>query len=61
MKFKLPATDRKVRYALDNGGTLFDKKIEKKVAYHKLMTSGIKEAERITSQQLAALSGEGNI
>lgn len=50
-KFKLPATDRKVRYAFDTGGTMFDKKVEKKVAYHKLMSSGIKEAERIVSQQ----------
>ena len=50
-KFKLPATDRKVRYAFDNGGTMFDKKVEKKVAYHKLMSSGIKEAERIVFQQ----------
>ena len=49
--FKLPATDRKVRYAFDNGGTMFDKKVEKKVAYHKLMSSGIKEAERIVSQE----------
>ena len=50
-KFKLPATDRKVRYAFDNAGTMFDKKVEKKVAYHKLMSSGIKEAERIVSEQ----------
>ena len=50
VKFKLPATDRKVRYSFDNGGTMFDKKVEKRVAYHKLMTSGIKEAERIVSQ-----------
>jgi hypothetical protein len=51
MKFKLQATDRKVRYAFDNGGTMFDKKVDKKVAYHKLMSSGIKEAERIIAQQ----------
>lgn len=54
MKLRLPATDRKVRYAFDNGGTMFDKKVEKKVAYHKLMTGGIKEAERIISQQKTA-------
>ena len=52
-KFKLPATDRKVRYAFDNGGIMFDKKVDKKVAYHKLMNGGIKEAERIISQQKA--------
>ena len=50
-KFKLPATDRKVRYAFDNGGVMFDKKVEKKVAYHKLMNTGFKEAERIINQQ----------
>jgi hypothetical protein len=50
-KFKLPATDRKVRYAFDNGGVMFDKKVEKKVAYHKLMSTGFKEAERIINQQ----------
>lgn len=52
-KFKLPATDRKVRYVFDNGGIMFDKKVDKKVVYHKLMNSGIKEAERIISQQKA--------
>lgn len=50
-KFNLPATDRKVRYAFDKGGTMFDKKVEKKVAYHKLMSNGTKEAERVVSQQ----------
>ena len=50
-KFKIPATDRKVRYAFDNGGTMFDKKVEKKIAYHKLMNGGIKEAERIVERQ----------
>lgn len=53
IKFKIPATDRKVRYAFDNGGTMFDKKVEKKIAYHKLMNSGIKEAERIIAEQKA--------
>jgi len=52
-KFKIPATERKVRYAFDNGGTMFDKKVEKKIAYHKLMNSGIKEAERIIAEQKA--------
>ncbi len=52
-KFRIPATDRKVRYAFDNGGTMFDKKVEKKVAYHKLMSGGIREAERIIAQQKA--------
>lgn len=52
-KFKLPATERKVRYAFDNGGTMFDKKVEKRVAYHKLMNGGIKEAERIIAEQKA--------
>ena len=50
-KFKLLAADRKVRYAFDNGGVMFDKKVEKKVAYHKLMNTGFKEAERIINQQ----------
>lgn len=50
-KFKIPATDRKVRYAFDNGGTMFDKKVVKKIAYHKLMSSGIREAERIIAEQ----------
>ena len=49
-KFKIPATDRKVRYAFDSGGTMFDKKVEKKIAYHKLMASGIREAERIIAE-----------
>ncbi len=53
VKFKIPATDRKVRYAFDSGGTMFDKKVEKKIAYHKLMMSGIKEAERIIAEQRA--------
>jgi len=52
-KFKLPATERKVRYAFDNGGTMFDKKVEKRIAYHKLMNGGIKEAERIIAEQKA--------
>ena len=52
-KFKIPATDRKVRYSFDTGGTMFDKKVEKKIAYHKLMNSGIKEAERIIAEQKA--------
>ena len=30
---------------------MFDKKVEKKVAYHKLMSAGIKEAKRIINQQ----------
>jgi hypothetical protein len=50
-KFKLPVTKRQVQYAFDNGGTMFDKKTEKKKAFHKLMSSGIKEAERIVAQQ----------
>lgn len=50
-KFKLPATDRKIRYAFNKGGTMFDKKVEKKISYHKLMSSGIKAAERIVEQQ----------
>lgn len=53
-KFKIPATERKVRYAFDNGGTMFDKKVEKRIAYHKLMNGGIKEAERIIAEQKAA-------
>ena len=52
-KFKIPATDRKVRYAFDSGGTMFDKKVDKKIVYHKLMSSGIREAERIVREQKA--------
>lgn len=52
-KFKIPATDRKVRYAFDSGGTMFDKKVEKKIAYHKLMAGGIREAERIIAEAKA--------
>ncbi|MBQ8619574.1 MAG: hypothetical protein IJ418_19000 [Clostridia bacterium] len=52
-KFKLPATDRKVRYAFDSGGTMFDKKVEKKIAYHKLMAAGIREAEKIVAEAKA--------
>lgn len=52
-KFKLPATNRKVRYAFDCGGLMFDKKVEKNIAYHKLTSAGIKEAERIINQQKA--------
>lgn len=57
-KFKIPATERKVRYAFDNGGTMFDKKVEKKVAYHRLMQDGIKEAERIVAEQRADSSAQ---
>ena len=32
---------------------MFDKKVEKKIAYHKLTNSGIKEAERIIAEQKA--------
>ncbi|WP_018750853.1 hypothetical protein [Paenibacillus sanguinis] len=49
-KFRLPATERQVQYSFDKGGTMFDKKIEKKRAFHKLLSSGIKEAERIVAQ-----------
>lgn len=52
-KFKIPATDRKVRYAFDSGGTMFDKKVEKKIVYHKLMVGGIREAERIIAEAKA--------
>ena len=60
-KFKIPATDRKVRYAFDTGGTMFDKKVKKKIAYHKLMNSGIKEAERIIAEQKADTEVEFSI
>ncbi|WP_410769511.1 hypothetical protein [Fontibacillus sp. BL9] len=49
-KFRLPATERQVQYSFDKGGTMFDKKTEKKRAFHKLLSSGIKEAERIVGQ-----------
>lgn len=50
-KFKLKATTRQVRYVFDSGGTMFDKKVEKKIVLHKLMSRGIKEAERIIQEQ----------
>ncbi|WP_088186827.1 hypothetical protein [Desulfosporosinus sp. FKA] len=50
-KFKVSATSRQVQYFFEKGGTKFDKKTEKKRAYHKLMSIGIKEAEKIISQQ----------
>lgn len=56
IKFKIPATDRKVRYAFDKGGIMFDKKVEKKVSYYKLMTGGIKAAERIIAEQKADIN-----
>lgn len=49
-KFKLPATTRQVRYAFDNGSIMYDKKIEKKIAYHKLMSAGIAKAQKIIEQ-----------
>ncbi|HZL82297.1 MAG TPA: hypothetical protein VFB98_02290 [Candidatus Deferrimicrobium sp.] len=50
-KFKLHATKRQVQYVLDKGDTMFDKKTEKRIALHRLMTRGIQEAERIVAQQ----------
>jgi len=50
-KFRLPATTRQVSYSFESGGTMFDKKIEKRIAYYKLMNGGIKEAERIVADQ----------
>ena len=38
---------------MGNKLNMFDKKVEKKIAYHKLMNSGIKEAERIIAEQKA--------
>jgi hypothetical protein len=49
-KFKVPVTSRKVQYFFEKSGTKFDRKTEKKRAYHKLMSSGIKEAEKIVFQ-----------
>ena len=49
-KFKIPATERQIRYVFDKGGLMFDKKIEKKVAFYKLMDPGIKEAKRIIEE-----------
>lgn len=46
-KFKIPVTMRQVQYFFEKTGTKFDKKVEKKRAYHKLMQNGIREAEEI--------------
>jgi len=51
-KFKISVTPRQVQYFFsDKWGNKFDKKTEKKVVYHKIMSSGIKEAERIIAEQ----------
>lgn len=50
-KFKISVTSRQVQYFFEKGGTKFDKKIKKRRAYHKLMLSGIKDAEKIIAQQ----------
>lgn len=50
-KFKLHATKRQVQYVFDKDDTMFDKKTEKRIALHRLMTRGIQEAERIVAQQ----------
>lgn len=49
-KFKIPVTERQVRYMFDKSGTMFDKKTEKRVVLHKLMQSGIREAQRIVEE-----------
>lgn len=50
-KFKVSINHRKVQYFFEKCGTRFDKKTVKRRAYHKLMQSGIKEAERIIASQ----------
>jgi hypothetical protein len=52
-KFKLPANERKIRYWFDSSGVMFDKKVEKHITLHKLMASGIKEAQTIVERQRA--------
>jgi hypothetical protein len=47
----LTATERKVRYVLDKGATMFDKKTEKGIVSHKLTNSGLQRAEQIVAQQ----------
>jgi hypothetical protein len=54
-KFKISTTRRKVRYAFDSGRTMFDKIVDKGIVCHKLMSSGIKEAERIVAAQKTAI------
>lgn len=49
-KFKIPVTERQVRYMFDKSGTMFDKKTEKGVVFHKLMQGGIREAQRIVEE-----------
>lgn len=50
-KFKIPATNRKVRYVFDKGGTKFDKKTEKGITYHRMLSGAIKEAESIVARE----------
>jgi hypothetical protein len=50
-KFKLHATERQVRYVLDKGDTMFDRKTEGHITLHRLMSRGMQEAERIVAQQ----------
>lgn len=47
----LTATERKIRYVLDKGATMFDKKTEKGIVSHKLTNSGLQRAEQIVAQQ----------
>ncbi|MDE6952438.1 MAG: hypothetical protein K2P09_01335 [Erysipelotrichales bacterium] len=49
-KFKISVTERQVRYMFNKSGTMFDKKTEKRVVLHKLMQSGIREAQRIVDE-----------
>ncbi|MBE0334951.1 hypothetical protein [Paenibacillus sp. 23TSA30-6] len=50
-KFKISATNRKVRYVFDKGGTKFDKKIEKGITYHRMLSGAIREAESIVTRE----------
>ncbi|MEC1451553.1 hypothetical protein P9D59_08450 [Bacillus haynesii] len=50
-KFKISTTYRKVHYFFEKSGTMFDKKIEGRKTYYKIMLNGMKEAEKIIANK----------
>lgn len=50
-KFKVPATDNQISGVFRRGGTLFDKKVENHIAYHKMLSGAIKEADSIITRE----------
>lgn len=49
-KFRIPITERQVRYIFDKGGMMFDKSKEGGKVVHKLMMKGVSRAEEIISE-----------